>query len=150
MAEVLAHTFRGKWSARVQSQPGLQDSRSYTNHDLKKNKQTPLPKIKYIQCGPGERVQWSRALAALPKNLGSIPSTHMNAHSLLMPIPEALVPSTGLCRYCMHMVPRHTCRGNKSLKKDRDRDSVMSMVTHTTKASTQESEAGRSLSSRPA
>ena len=49
--------------------------------------------------GGGQRLerkmaQWLRALAALPKALSSIPSTHMAGHScLLTPIPGDLTPS---------------------------------------------------------
>ena len=151
MAEVVAHTFRGKWNSKFKAslvyRVSLQDSQSYTNQVLKT--QSPSSQ-KDIECGPGETVQWSKALAALSENLGSISSTHMVTHSLLMPIPEAVVPSTGLCQYCMHMVPRHICRKISLWKKKREMHSVMGMVAHTTKASTRESEAGRPLSSRPA
>ena len=40
-----------------------------------------LLKIKLIRGG--ELAQWLRGLAALPENLGSIPSTHMAAHNYL-------------------------------------------------------------------
>jgi hypothetical protein len=42
-----------------------------------------------------------RALAALPADPGSIPSTHTGAHNSVTPIPENLTPSQ-----------RHTCRPN--------------------------------------
>jgi hypothetical protein len=40
--------------------------------------------VKYkSKQGAGEMAQWLRALTALPKDLGSIPRTHMVAHSHL-------------------------------------------------------------------
>jgi hypothetical protein len=33
--------------------------------------------------GAGEMAQWLRALPALPKDMGSIPGTHMAAHNCL-------------------------------------------------------------------
>ena len=37
--------------------------------------------IKNIDDGAGEMSQWLKALTALPKVLGSIPSNHMVAHN---------------------------------------------------------------------
>jgi hypothetical protein len=45
------------------------------------NQNTSLIGVKSQNNGAGEMVQWSRALAALPEDLGSIPSTHMAAHN---------------------------------------------------------------------
>jgi hypothetical protein len=51
--------------------------------------------------------QWLRALAAPPEDSGSVPSTHMVAHMSLTPVPEDLLPPSGLCGHCMHVVHRH-------------------------------------------
>jgi hypothetical protein len=51
--------------------------------------------------GPDELAQWLRALAILPEENGSIPSTRMEAHNCLAPVPNKLAPSH-----------THTCREN--------------------------------------
>jgi hypothetical protein len=89
----------------VQGQPDLQsefqDSQGYTekpclektktknkqkNKKQKKPNQTNKPKKppkNYLVYGAGEVAQWLRALAALPEDLGSILSTHIEAHNHL-------------------------------------------------------------------
>ena len=44
---------------------------------------TGLKKLGWTKAGAGEMPQWLRALAAPSKDLGSIPSTHMEAHNYL-------------------------------------------------------------------
>ena len=51
--------------------------------------------------------QWMRALAALLKDRGWIPSTHMVAHNCLKPQFQGIKCFLG---HCMHMVYRYTCR----------------------------------------
>jgi hypothetical protein len=67
----------------VQGQPGLQsefqDSQGYTEKSCLKNKQTN----KQTSFQAGAMAQQSRALTALPEDLGSIPSTHMAAYNCL-------------------------------------------------------------------
>lgn len=55
---------------------------------------------------------WLRALTAVGKNTGSIPSIHKLAYNLLIvvlgdPVPTWLSGTPGL-----HVVHRHTCRQN--------------------------------------
>jgi hypothetical protein len=57
-------------------------------------------KIKVVNAGAGEMDQWLKALAALPEDLGSIPSTHVAAYNSSF---GNLTPSC-----------RHTCRQNMS------------------------------------
>ena len=49
--------------------------------------------FKITMVGTGEMVQWLRALAPLPEDPGSIPSTHMAAHNGLTPVPKDLALS---------------------------------------------------------
>lgn len=59
-----------------------------------------------IGCmGAGEVVQWLEALAVLPEDPSSIPSTNMTAHTINL-VPENLIPSH-----------RHTCQGNTNAYK---------------------------------
>ena len=55
--------------------------------------------------------QQVRVLAALPEDLSSIPSIHLTAHNhLKLQFKGDLVPSSGFCRHCMHVVHIHTSR----------------------------------------
>lgn len=51
-------------------------------------------------------VPWSRALAALAEDLGSVLRTNMAAHNSVNPIPGNLTPSSGFFRY--HACIQHT------------------------------------------
>jgi hypothetical protein len=54
-------------------------------------------KAKNKQNRAGEMTQQLRAaLEALPKDPGSIPSTHMAAHNTVTPVPRDPVPPSGL------------------------------------------------------
>ena len=53
-----------------------------------------------VKNGPGEMAQWLRALAVLPKDLGSITSTHMAAHNC-----QRL---SYICFMCKGVLPAHT------------------------------------------
>lgn len=54
-------------------------------------------------------VQPLRALVTLLEDLGLILSTYMAS---VTPIPRDKIPYSGLHRYYMHEVHRHTCRQN--------------------------------------
>jgi hypothetical protein len=63
--------------------------------------------------------QWLKVQAALPDDVGLIPSTHMAAA-----VPGNPTPS-GLQRHCMHVLYKHTCRQNthtikQTNKKDKE------------------------------
>lgn len=65
------------------------------------------------QAGAGETdTQWLRALVALLKDLGLIPSTYLCGSSQLSvtPVLRNLMPSSGPCMHCTHGVYRHTCK----------------------------------------
>lgn len=64
---------------------------------------------KDLSLGPGEMVQWLRAWAALPKDQGSIPSTHM------APVLGYLAPSHR--HICRQNTNAHKTKTNKLLKK---------------------------------
>ena len=52
--------------------------------------------------------QWLRTLAAVPKDMPSVLSTHKKAQvSLVIPTSEDLMPSSGLLEYYTHMVYTH-------------------------------------------
>lgn len=54
-----------------------------------------------------EMVQQVRALAALPEDPGSKPSTEVGFQPSVAPVPRDAAPSFGLPRYCMHKEARH-------------------------------------------
>lgn len=51
--------------------------------------------------------QWLRALVALPKDPGSVPSFSGSQLSAI-PVPKALTSSSGPCAHCMHAMYTHT------------------------------------------
>jgi hypothetical protein len=53
--------------------------------------------------------QQVRTLAALPEDLCSIPSIHMEATTVVTPVPGNLRLSSGLCGI-VDVEQRHTCR----------------------------------------
>lgn len=55
-----------------------------------------------------ERWLTSRTLVAFSETLGSIPSTHMEAHNRKRSSSE--YPTSGFCEFCMYTV--HTCKQN--------------------------------------
>lgn len=64
-----------------------------------------------IVAGAGEMAQKKRTMAALPEDLGWIPSTHIVAHSQLLTLFVGnLMPSSGLLGDCMHVIHIQTCK----------------------------------------
>jgi hypothetical protein len=56
--------------------------------------------------------QCLRALVALSEEASSIVSIYICHTRVGNSIPEDIVPSSGLCGHCMHIVHRHLCRPN--------------------------------------
>lgn len=53
------------------------------------------------------------ALATLSEDMDSVPNFHISANSSqlpIIPVPEELMPSFSLFRYCTHKVSRHKWR----------------------------------------
>jgi hypothetical protein len=64
------------------------------------------PEVLKGSCGAGEMAPRLRALAALSKDPGSMPSTHMIAQDSITLFPRDLSPSSGLLVHCMYMKER--------------------------------------------
>jgi len=59
----------------------------------------------YVEQRAEEAARWLGALAAPPEDSGSIPSTHLVRLTTASNfVPGDLAPSSGLCRYCVHVV----------------------------------------------
>jgi hypothetical protein len=68
-------------------------------------------KILYLSfcfSGAGEMAHQSRALSTLPEDPTWILSTHVEAHSLITPIPRGPTPSAGFHRHYINEVHRLT------------------------------------------
>lgn len=62
--------------------------------------------------GAREMLQLLRALATLLEDLGllGLPVPQCSSQPSTAPVPEILILSSGLFRYCMHVMHRHTFR----------------------------------------
>jgi imidazoleglycerol phosphate synthase glutamine amidotransferase subunit HisH len=89
----------------------------------------------------GEMAQWLRALAVLPEDLSSVPSTHDGSQPSVTPVLGGnLMPSSGLHGHCMHIVHNYTSRHNTHTHKNQSLKSGNNMAAtlkSTKKKSTQ-------------
>lgn len=74
-------------------------------------------------------LQLKKKLAAFPENLGSIASTHLVAQSSVTPVPGYLELSSGLCGYCLHLVPDMHVDKIFTLKKTTNKQNILLVQT---------------------
>ena len=70
----------------------------------------PLSFLNFKLKRAREVTEQLRTLADLPEGPGfNSQHPHINSQLSMTPVPGDLMPSSGLCRHCMHVVYRHTC-----------------------------------------